>query len=47
MGPSQEWGRQTVTKPHLEVPGEPLERRDRDVVDFLLHQASCGDRDSG
>lgn len=46
MGPSREWGRQTVTKPHREVPGKPLERRDGDVADFLLLQASRGDRDS-
>lgn len=41
MGPSQEWGRQGVTKPHLEVPGEPLEHRDRDTADPHLLEASC------
>lgn len=44
MGPSLEWGRQIVTKPHLEVPGEPLERRDRDTAHSHLHEAPCGDR---
>jgi len=43
LGPSQEWGRQGVTKPHLEVPGEPPERRDRDTAGSHLHEAPCGD----